>query len=728
MSNSVTETMLVIGMGILAGTGGLVSQCLAYERCKKGNTCISAAEGYEAVAAGIFDIGGLCSFTNRIPVTSSAVYEPGTPVSGGGSDGDVSGKSGRYAETTRSVCAPGERLTRNAITAAVECAPWRTWPDALDQEIMDPSGNSLHMRTCGKWIAAGPVTRQDVEQWSFYDSANQRSAVQNADSAMFSSVRLTGSDMGKVYSSCQQAVVSGSSAILNSAKSAYAQLVNGMPTTTTPDGVLEAVGWLSSHHCDGALRVGTTITGDRFYPTLTYGAEFDASVLSESLFGVNEPAALQTLAEQANAYINANAATAPVLGGSQMNRVLDGALAGTSQSYTGVVYVTATPEADALYQLVQQSTGGLDQASAYLKGVAAHCSFSMQSMLVATQAGDWTARSRSLLRIRARQGEAVALGRLRDKGEPLADDDTNTTLLNASAVTWSQLISAPIGDATQDCTALVRFLFPDRMDEVHFNGLVTDHLYGRVEGMAATLKQAVAYVVEHYPEVSSVLQNPSTVAQAVQSTVMRIPGAPRGTWAGIPTSFAAADLSSDDTVMEMALKQSRTVFVSRMQLATSSANPCEGPALMDGLVQNAYIFPGRTCTHLLLGLLRKPFADERYTEASLFGRVGYVIAHEYAHNTLNTAWNMTAMATLLSRYTSPNLYVEAIADVVAAMALIHTNVLTPKGVCEHVSQMWCGRTPLWWQPNPLASHPEVNVRGDWLCETLGDLGYEVSGA
>jgi hypothetical protein len=728
MSNSVTETMLVLGMGVLAGTGGLVAQCLEYERCKKENTCISAAQGYGLDEAGVFQMSALCSFTNRIPIAASAVYEPGTPSSNDDSEPDGgSATMKRYVETTRSVCAPGERLTRHPITGAVECAPWRSWPDAVNQEIADPSGSSLHMRTCGRWISAGPATQQYVEQWSFYDSSNQRSAVQNADTAMFSSVRLTGSDMGKVYASCQQAVVSGSSAILNSAKRAYTQLVNGMPATNTPEGVLEAVGWLSSHHCDGALRVGTTVSGDRFYPTLTYGAAFDASVLSESLFGVNEPASLQTLAEQASAYINANAATAPVLGSSQMTHVLSGALAGTSQSYTGVIYATATPEADALYQLAQLSATGLDETRAYLKGVAAHCSFAMQSMLTSSQAGDWTARARSLLKLRARQGEAVALGRLRDKGEPLADDDANATLLNASAVTWSQIISTPVGDATQDCTALVRFLFPDRMDEVHFNGLVTGLLYSRVESMAATLKQAVAYVVEHYTEVSSVLEYPTTVAQSVQNTVMRIPGAPRGTWGGIPTSLPTAGLSSGDTVMEMALKQSRAVFVSRMQLASSGANPCEGPALMDGLIQNAYIYPGRACTHLMLGLLRKPFADERYTEASLFGRVGYVVAHEYAHNTLNTAWNMTAIGSLLSRYTS-NLYVEAIADVVAALALIHTNVLTPKGVCEHVSQVWCGRTPLWWQPNPLASHPEVNVRGDWLCETLGDLGYDVSGA
>jgi hypothetical protein len=728
MSNSVTETMLVLGMGILAGAGGLVAQCIEYERCKKENACISAAEGSVLDGSGIFSIKPLCSFTNRIPIAASAVYEPGTPASNDDNEsGDSSSTNMRYVETTRSVCAPGERLTRQQTTGAVECTPWRSWPDAMNQEIMDPTGSSLHMRTCGQWISAGPATQQYVEQWSFYDSSNQRAAVQNADTAMFSSVRLTGSDMGKVYASCQQAVASGSSAVLSSAKKAYTQLVNGMPSTTTPEGVLQAVGWLSSHHCDGALRVGTTVSGDRFYPTLTDGAAFDSSVLSESLFGVNEPAALQTLAEQANAYINANAATAPALGSSQMTSVLTGALAGTSQSYIGNVHDTATPEADALYQLAQLSSTGLDEALAYLKGVAAHCSFAMQSMLTSSQAGDWTARAVSLHKLRERQGEAVALGRLRDKGEPLADDNTNATLLNASAVTWSQIISAPVGDATQDCAALVRFLFPDRMDEVHFNGLVTDHLYSRVEGMATTLKQAVAYVVEHYSEVSSVLESPTTVAQTIQNTIMRIPGAPRGTWGGIPTSLPTADLSSSDTVMEMALKQSRAVFASRMQLASSGANPCEGPAMMDGLVQNAYIFPGRTCTHLLLGLLRKPFADERYTEASLFGRVGYVIAHEYAHNTLNTAWNMTAIGILLSRYT-PNLYVEAIADVVAALALIHTNVLTPKGVCEHVSQVWCGRTSLWWEPNPLASHPEVNVRGDWLCETLGDLGYDVSGA
>ena len=713
MQDAVVECFLVLAIGLLAGGGGLVAQCLEYERCSKKRTCTSALT--------LRRVPSVCSFTNSIPATADVVFNPGESTS----PTDPHPSRTEYVETTRGVCAPGERLTSNPISNAAECAPWRSWPSAINAEIGDPDAVPLHLRTCGRWIAAGASVVRHVEQWSFYDNARQRGAVEHADAAMFSSARLTGSDMGKVHSACTQVVVAGPHAIAMTARHAYAKLLRGIVGPITPERALQTVGWLSSHHCDAPAQLGVAIPASRFQPTVVDGVDFETGVLAETLFGVGEPATLQALAEQANEFVNAHAGSAAQLTDTDLARVVAGALGGGTV-YEGEVLAQATPRINALHLLAQQTSTGPGMAAAFLKGVAAHCAFSMQSVLDATQSNSHTARSRSLRRVRSSRGEAVALGRLRDRDEPFADELTNETLLNASTATWAQLVAGPLGDATADCATLVRFLFPDRMDEVHFGGLVTDRLYARVQAMTETLRDAVAYVVERSTALRAVLQDPTRVAWAVRNTVVRIPGAPRGTWAGLSSDLVHADLRSEDTVMELALKQSRAIFLARMRLVTDNANPCDGPALLDGLVTNAYIYPGVACSHLLLGLLRKPFADERYDDASLFGRVGAIVAHEFAHNTLHTPWNTPALETLLSRY-APNVHTEAIADVVGAMALVHSGMLSARQVCEHFSQMWCGRTPALWQPDPEAQHPAVNVRGDALCATLADLGYDVDG-
>ncbi len=108
-------------------------------------------------------------------------------------------------------------------------------------------------------------------------------------------------------------------------------------------------------------------------------------------------------------------------------------------------------------------------------------------------------------------------------------------------------------------------------------------------------------------------------------------------------------------------------------------------------------------------------------QGSLATRAGYVIAHELAHNTLVTPWFSTHIQALLSRYSS-NLYSEAIADVISALAIVRSGLATAEQACHHISQLWCARVPLTWRPSLTHSHPGPNERGDLLCQTLVDLG------
>ena len=79
------------------------------------------------------------------------------------------------------MCAPGERLHLNSISGHEECAPYRSWPNAFNAEIADPTAATDHDKACGKWIAASntPYTWEmlfEPTYWSFYDDAATRAA------------------------------------------------------------------------------------------------------------------------------------------------------------------------------------------------------------------------------------------------------------------------------------------------------------------------------------------------------------------------------------------------------------------------------------------------------------------------------------------------------------------------------------------------------------------------
>ena len=119
-------------------------------------------------------------------------------------------------------------------------------------------------------------------------------------------------------------------------------------------------------------------------------------------------------------------------------------------------------------------------------------------------------------------------------------------------------------------------------------------------------------------------------------------------------------------------------------------------------------------------MLRRPFADERYDNTSLFARIGYVVGHELAHETMLSSWNQSAKNKLLHRYNS-NLHPEALADVVSLVALVENGILTENEACSHVSQLWCARVPPFYTHSSTAAHPGPNERGDALCATLREV-------
>ena len=123
----------------------------------------------------------------------------------------------------------------------------------------------------------------------------------------------------------------------------------------------------------------------------------------------------------------------------------------------------------------------------------------------------------------------------------------------------------------------------------------------------------------------------------------------------------------------------------------------------------------------MLGMLKRPWADARYDDASLYTRFGYLIGHELAHHTLASPFVAAKLAPLVAEYPTVQ-HSEAVADIISAIAIIRSGKATPQQVCNHISQIWCARTAMAYQPDPQALHPHANARGDKLCKTLENIG------
>ena len=298
---------------------------------------------------------------------------------------------------------------------------------------------------------------------------------------------------------------------------------------------------------------------------------------------------------------------------------------------------------------------------------------------------------------------------------------------NASAVTWAQLRPRPAGKEAADCLALTRYVMPDRIDAMHFGLVVPDALYAALEPMVADIRAAVANALETVVGVSDLLEAGAgaLAAAKVRGFRLRLPGAPRGTWAGYARPLADGALASTDGVMRMAVQQARAAFLDRHSLWSGAggalADSCDFPALFDSLTSNAYIAPSLGCTHILTGLLRRPFADARYDAESPRSRVGFVVAHEFAHVSLLYTPSANGRALMDTYGDVESVRYEGLADVIAARSLVAAGLVGCSELCSHVSQLWCGLPP---QPTDwdlglgvggTPTHPAVNERGDLLC-------------
>ena len=702
------ESLVIVGVALAVGAAGFGWSCWVRSWCVDAGTCAAPT----TTGGGL----GACSFATVVPLVSDLLYH--------------NRSAGSLAALTRGVCGVGERLHLSAITAASTCMLLRPYPDALDAELMDAGGATDHEKACGAWLSSGvtvqPALMQSAEYLAFADGGERAAAVRNVEAEMHNGARLATSNLGKFRAACQRAVLGGTAAIRASGQLAYQHLVSEAAIDAAHDlnSTLAAVGVLVGHYCDGPLLFGWELKAGGYVTSVRSGVPFERYALADALHVVNAPRATQSAAEAANAHVNAHAYDSPSATRAQLLTVLRGATQRDDDANADLTPYAYTPELDGLIHLVQtDATDAVAQARAYLHGVAALCAFSLEA-LVETVGYTATGAARAWIDAsNAHRPAAEALGALRAPPghAPLFEVDADAAT-NASVVTLSQLVGEPAGDAASACLAFTRRMFPDEIDAIHHELVVSPTLYDRMEAIVAEMRAGVAGVLRHYAPIRAALVDPDAIAADVEAVRIRVPGAPRGTWAGSARALPSASFDSADGVFVMAAKQARTVFLDRQgSLVYDATSACEGPSAYGALTQNAYIFPQLRCSYYLLGMSWRPYADEAYDNASLAGRLGYIIAHEMAHTALNTPYQPYAEA-LLVHYPYSSTKDEAFADVLGALGVVRSGLLDSAAACLHISQSWCARVPTGYYGDRGQSHPQANTRGDSLCATLRDLG------
>lgn len=661
---------------------------------------------------------------------------------------NVTEQSASLQSMTRGVCAPGLRQSINPTNGDLRCIRKRSYPNALLAEIGDSHSESSdlsdHRRWCGDWIDAAQITLGE-ELWAFFDEVDVSDDVEDVILAKGSG-RLAVSDVSKFRAACRSMVASNAAGPAGQVAFEHLDgLLSGAVTSSTLDSALAGVGLLAGHVCDTPATVGLDYGSGNgaFAARVGAGAEVGTSALKEAMYSVGIDRSVRaSAAAYADAMASVPASSAAAVQQDAASTIVAGSYAGTwLQNDVGSQQQFAlnwdplnTPLARFIEAFAHPAKfgGGPDNARAYLRGLAAYCSFAARSV-ISDELGSMPNSRAQSLKTRESRLPAAALGRLRTNPADRFVREINMSDVNAAtSVTWTSLAASSLVTATRRnarsvCLTAARAVFPDAFDKLTFDILVTPRLHKRIEDMTPIVRAAASEALEAPPmdDVYFSQQLRDEARGLLESAGVRIAGAPRGTFGGIADDFVRPSIASGDGALLIMLKQARAVHLDRLRRALRGDALCQHPPLFDALERNAYMLlsGGYACVMLLPGLMVPPFADERYSDASLYSRLGFVLAHEFMHVTAANVngWDQPAVNNLLRRYAREK-QIEAIADVGAVTTIARLDLSTEDELCGHVSQLWCARKG-WLDGGAVSyssTHPDGNHRGDAACAFLRD--------
>ena len=707
LEEGVFAAVVAVGVALFVAALSYTTQCSAQYVCMKEGTCRP-----------LFD--GSCSFANVVSPIGYRIF-------------NISEDADALAAFTRGVCAPGERQSTDQ-SGRLRCVRAFSFPDAFVAEIASPPASTDHERACGRWISAASAM-DSPDYFAFYDADKVQAEVQQSikdDLELYGS----SSDVVRFMTACKTMIING--AVAPSASIAYDYLRREIGTIGTQAQALTALGKLAAHYCDGPAMMGLTFhsTQNTFAVKMSNGFQFDKDAASEALYSFGERSNVRDrVREFVSEMETAPSSMVSTPTNTQLEQIVSGAMLGSwvedSLTINSPVAVTVSSSltmlSKFLYALEETSAA---HAEAYLRALGSQCAVSVRSV-VTGEFGANAAAERTASSIRRSRAPARALGRLAIDQE-LVDrfSPVNATMVfEASTISWS-LLTRPAaalyetspGQASNVCWDASMTAFADALDHRVYDKLVPPRVASNMlPPLVEALKSVVASEIEN-GRMSQLILNPSdraTLGAQARASVFRIAGAPRTSTFGRRDAFERPVLSSSDGALLILLKQSKAVFLDRLRLALEGSDLCQHPPLFSSTERNAYLLTAAPCAMLLPGILVPPFVSDRYDEASLYGRIGFVIAHEIAHVTSKQyLWSASGATALLENY-SASTYNEAAADLIAADALVATGVLTAEKVCDHVSQLWCARVPNGYPGSASGfSHPPANLRGNNVCSFL----------
>lgn len=666
--SAVFDTAAVLSFGIMGGAFGLLIQCRAASECERFETC---------------ERDGVCNFGNILTLSTSRIYAPI--------------QSQTWLQTTQGMCSPGEILW--PLPTTISCIPRYTYPNAIQFDIVQEVAKGLdgylepHQKACGNWINAVPSPDSIV----YHAFANDEfgTEIGELEEASYSTSAFAADTVSKFYRMCASTVASGPVAIHAAAKAAYRHLLQ--PTA------FETLAAVVSHGCIAPIEFNYIMLSSGLRLVSYSDVTFPTRFFEVALFYIDESEAVRKLAVIAN----------------ELNRSQDYyGVTNTSEAVVRLLElglnrtVEWVPEEEQwLYELghfLRLEAADEVMAMAYVKGAAAVCAVALGGQIKGSLETFDAAEMRKLVGDRP---HGSSLGRVPVDGmyHPIGRFDPKTVQqamrVNLGAFQYSS-------DESQ-CTTLTRFIFPDATDEMRYDLVVPPTLQTRLEDLVKTLKASLIRVVTEHPILSEVY-NATEFALRINDSRVLIPGAPIGA-SQFDERPEELVFDHSDGPLLVALKQTRLWWRGQVEVGLSG-DAQRLPNLMDSLTTNAYVYPSTGAIWMLLGILRRPFADVHYDDASLASRVGYVIAHEMAHIEYPLPRNSSIWDDLLYEYL-PSTRSEAIADVLGGAAVITAGFVNKEQFCLHVSQLWCARVPDTYLEIP-TSHPGPNVRGDRLCRVL----------
>lgn len=699
--SATNQLLLILTTGLASSIICGFATCSASSSCTLRGTCESVD-------------GGFCSFKNKVGITTDAIYL-------------FNASADALAGLLRGICSPGDRAHMNTTSEEVECVPYFPFPSAINEEIMDPAGTTPAAKACGKWIDAGGMVSSVIRR-GLYDNNNWIAELERVEDEETTSPRVAHNGMSKFRAECQRTATAGASALRSSAAMAFRNFETYFESTAVDrNGFLKSLGYVTSHYCETPVRMAYRLSSS-YVVAIFNGYWFGEETLSDSLFLYNEPLEVQRDANEANMQIrdwyrngqSANLSTA------EKYQIMLGASDMSSLSYTESIYSTTLVGAALRYYDEHP-----EKAMAYLKGLGAFCSFETFADFIKYDRSSqfqptYDRLAAEMRSIRDSRPAASALARLTQVGDSDTVDISSDSL-KASSVTFASLIGdGSTGNPTVDCLTMMRKVFPDEVEAARFNKIVPTDFYNRLQPLVLSVRVAMGLAAQTAP-IKATISNTTTFERIVAEAGVRIIGAPRGSWAGESKAIPTAELSSDDGMFGMILKQSRATYKHALIDAVTDASIpiCDHEPMYSELIWNAYAtrIADRYCCMFFLGMAHRPLMDPFYDDSSLAGRGLFVFGHEFAHfaqiSDLVSASSQNAGGLLKHYYTVT--HSEAYADVFAAVAVLVSGMVTRSDFDTHHCQVWCSRQPWWYTQPPNQVHPGGNDRCNFLIQTLDEF-------